>query len=380
MKFSEIPGNKELKARLSQSIDSGRIPHAQFFSGKDGWGTFATAVAYAQYLLCENKINGDSCGTCSSCIKMNKLIHPDVHFFYPIYSTAKLESYSPTNDELLPKFREVFLRNPIISEDEWLQNPVFEGKVVRYYVGQAKDIIRKLAYSPFESSYKIIIMWMPEKMDVSASTRLLKIIEEPNPNTLFLFVSSKKDQVLSTIMSRVQIVPLGKVKDFEMTEYLHKIIPDAELTSVHQAVNMADGDINAAITILNNKDDGKFMIGKFREWLLDCMNYQMRQIISLGDEMSNTSKEKVKVFLCYGFHLIRESLVYKNESSVQRLSEIEKEFVWRFSKFITIENAQEFADIFQKAIYAIDRNANVKILWGTISLKIGDFLNKNIQR
>jgi DNA polymerase-3 subunit delta' len=206
------------------------------------------------------------------------------------------------------------------------------------------------------------------------------VIEEPSKNTLFLFVSSHKDKVLSTIMSRVQIVAFSKVKDFEITEYLHKTLPDAELASVHQAVNMADGDINTAISILNNKDEGKFVIGKFRDWLLDCMNYQMRQIITLGDEMSSTPKEKVKVFLSYGFHLIRESLVYQNETSVQRLSEIEKEFVWRFSKFITIENAQEFSDIFQNAIYAIDRNANVKILWGATSLRIGDFLNKHIRK
>ncbi len=203
MQFKQIVGQDAIKQRLINSVKENRVSHAQLFLGPGGSGSLPLAVAYAQYLSCENKQDDDSCGECSSCRKYQKLMHPDLHFSYPFFAKHK----DDTALTFIEQWREAFTANPYLSLDTWRSYLDAENKQANINIAECHQIIKKLSFKPFESVYKILILWLPEYLDKEGNA-LLKIIEEPQPNTLFLLVAQNQDQILNTILSRMQLIKI----------------------------------------------------------------------------------------------------------------------------------------------------------------------------
>ena len=214
MLFKDIIGQEEIKKKLIKTVEENRVSHAQLFSGPEGAGSLPLAIAYAQYISCENRSGNDSCGTCHSCFKYSKLIHPDLHFILPVASTPKVKE--PLTDKFLEEWRVSFIENPYLNPAEWYKAIGLENKQGFINVAESNEIIRKLSLKSYESEYKVVIIWLPEKMNKSAANKLLKIIEEPPSKTLFLMVTENSTNILPTIYSRVQVIRIPKLEEAEI--------------------------------------------------------------------------------------------------------------------------------------------------------------------
>src|SRR6201996_6344255 len=250
MQFKEIVGQQAVKQRLMNTVNENRVSHAQLFLGPEGSGSLALAVAYAQYLSCENKQADDSCGECSSCRKYQKLMHPDLHFSYPFFAKHKDDNALT----FIEQWREAFLAYPYINLDIWRDYLDAENKQANINIAECHQIIKKLSLKPFESTYKILILWLPEYLDKEGNA-LLKIIEEPQPNTLFLLVAQNQDQILNTILSRTQLVKIPALESAEVREYL---ITQQNQTgeAADEIAYLSNGNLTEALTMLHQDTKG----------------------------------------------------------------------------------------------------------------------------
>ncbi|MBL0341038.1 MAG: hypothetical protein IPP71_09005 [Bacteroidetes bacterium] len=248
MKFTDVIGRQEVKARLVHSVHEGRISHAQLFAGTEGGSGLVLAFAYACFIHCENPTQTDSCGICASCIKHNKLVHPDLHFSYPVVTNSTIKDRSPKSTDYILQWREAFLHNPYMDINQWYNAMGVENKQGFMSVEESADILRKLSLKSFESKYKIQIIWLPEKMRVDASNKLLKIIEEPPDNTVFILVTEHREQLLPTILSRTQLVKTPAPSIQEMADAIGKLF-NKEPKIARRIANLANGKINAAFIL-----------------------------------------------------------------------------------------------------------------------------------
>src|ERR1700744_5430086 len=250
MQFKHIAGQAAVKQRLINSVNENRVSHAQLFLGPEGSGSLALAVAYAQYLCCEDKQPDDSCGECSSCRKYQKLMHPDLHFSYPFFAKHK-EDNALT---FIEQWRGAFLANPYLDFDAWRGYLDAENKQANINIAECHQIIKKLSFKPFESQYKVLILWLPEYLDKEGNA-LLKIIEEPQPNTLFLLVAQNQDLILNTILSRTQLVKIPALSYEEIKETLIAQHNQTEEAAAEIAY-LANGNLSEALTMLQEGNDG----------------------------------------------------------------------------------------------------------------------------
>jgi len=250
MNFSQIPGQQELIGKLIRSVREERVSHAQLFTGPEGCGSLALALAYARYVSCENRTDHDSCGTCKSCVKYEKMIHPDLHFVFPVIRNKK--DSEPVSDSFLPEWREFVKKSPFFTINSWLDSIEVGNAQGLIFSSEAAEIIKKLSLKTFESDFKIMIIWLPEKMHPSAANKLLKLIEEPPDRTLFLLVSDEPDKVLPTILSRCQLVRLPGFTNDEVRDYLiGKFNSDRKKAS--EIAGVANGNIIKALEFYENE-------------------------------------------------------------------------------------------------------------------------------
>ncbi|MBC7914125.1 MAG: hypothetical protein H7Y07_08380, partial [Pyrinomonadaceae bacterium] len=298
MQFSQIVGQSQVKQRLIQSVRENRISHAQLFLSPEGAGGLALALAYAQFISCDNRLDDDSCGECSSCRKYKKIIHPDLHFSYPFFAKHK----DDTALTFIEEWRQAFLSNPYLSLDEWRNHLDAENKQANINIAECHQIIKKLSLKQFEAEYKVLIMWLPEHLDKVGNT-LLKLIEEPPHKTLFLLVAQNQDQILNTILSRTQLIKIHRLEDAEVTDFL---INQKNL-SEDQAARIAylsEGNIQTALTLSLEENNNNF--GAFSDWLRICFANRGLQVIEFSESASRFGRENQKNFLKYGLKLIRE--------------------------------------------------------------------------
>jgi len=260
MLFKEIIGQEEIKKKLIKTVEENRISHAQLFSGPEGAGSLPLAIAYAQYISCEDRSGNDSCGTCHSCLKYSKLIHPDLHFILPVASTPKVKE--PLTDKFLEEWRESFLENPYLSPAEWYKAIGLENKQGFINVDESYEIIRKLSLKSYESEYKVVIIWLPEKMNKPKENKLLKIIEEPPSKTLFLMITENSTNILPTIYSRAQMIRIPKLEEKEILLALQQKY-DFEEVNMKDAAHLADGNYLRALNILEKTEENKLHFEKF---------------------------------------------------------------------------------------------------------------------
>lgn len=264
MLFSQIIGQKAIKGRLIRTVQENRIPHAQLFRGQGGVGKLALAVAYAQYICCANKTEHDACGVCPSCVKYSKLAHPDLHLVFPIIKPANKNSV--VCDDFVVEFRELFIENPYMSEQDWFNKISKDAKQGIIYSNESQEIIRKLSLKTYESEYKVMIIWLPEKMHVTCANKLLKILEEPPAKTVFLLVSNQPETIITTILSRTQHVIIPALDDGDIVSALTSNAEAAiSPTDALNIARIANGSYRKAKNLLLENDEYKENYDKFVE-------------------------------------------------------------------------------------------------------------------
>ncbi len=368
MQFKHIIGQEAVKKRLIGTINDNRVSHAQLFLGPEGSGSLALAVAYAQYLSCEDKRPDDSCGSCSSCRKYQKLAHPDLHFSYPFFAKDK----NDTALTFIEQWREAFLANPYISLDIWRGYLDAENKQANINIAECHQIIKKLSFKPFESAYKVLILWLPEYLDKEGNS-LLKIIEEPQPNTLFLLVAQNQDQILNTILSRTQLVKIPALSYDDIKDDLVANHHQTEMAASEIAY-LSNGNMTEALTMLQH--EGKSYHELFVQWLRLCYANKGTEVMAFVEQAAKLGRENQKNFLRYGISFIRECcLLMAGAGSLVHLPPQELDTAQKMTNVMNTAMVQAISSELEKAHYHVERNANPKILFLDVSLQIIKVLN-----
>lgn len=371
MLFNEIIGQQAVKERLVRSVKDARISHAQLFLGSQGSGSLALAVAYAQYISCGNKLENDSCGTCLSCVKYNKLVHPDLHFVYPVALSKDIR----VSTDVAAKWREAFIDNPYITLFSWFESLDAENKQALIGVEESGEILRKLSLTTYEAEYKIMIIWQAEKMNPAAANKLLKILEEPPEKTLFLLVCESEDQLLRTIVSRTQLIKVPKITETDLVQALvdrHGLSSEAAESIAH----LADNNYAEALLLINENENAGQNLASFQKLMRASLKFDAKAVMAWIDEISTAGRERQKNFLNYALHIMRESLILNYaDASLVKLGVEEQGFVKKFSPFIHTNNIERFTDELNKAHYHMERNANPKILFMDLAFKFNELLN-----
>ena len=369
MYFRNIIGLHDVKKHLTDSVQRGFIPHARLFHGPEGVGKLPLAIAYARYLNCEDRTLEDSCGKCASCHKFDKLMHPDLHFVFPVVK-------SKVSDEYLPEWREFLSGQTYFNLNDWLNFINAENAQGIIYSKESDEIIRKLSLKVYEAPYKIMIVWLPEKMHDACANKLLKMIEEPPEKTIFLLVSEDLEHVLPTIQSRCQPLNIRAVEPDEMVASIRSVYGLQEEEAKYVA-HIANGSFSKAVSIIQSADDNKYFFSLFKEMMRSSVSRNIKAIKSVAGEMASMGREMQKSYLLYSLRLFREFFISNfNEPDMIYLSEEEKEFGERFAPFINEGNIQSFNDEFQLAYRQIEQNGNAKIIFLDLCLK-GTMLLKN---
>ncbi len=377
MLFKDIPGQETVKEKLIRTVKDGRISHAQILHGPEGSGKLALALAYAQFISCTNRAENESCGVCSSCIKYNKYIHPDLHFAYPA-TTRKKESdeEEEAGDNIHDKWRQALVENPYMDQYQWYELLGLENKQGLIGTKESSEIIRKIMLKAWESEYKVLIMWLPEKMNAYAANKLLKLMEEPPPFTLFLLVSENTEDILPTILSRTQIVKIPKIRDEEIRKGLIKKF-NAESDLIDDAVRLANGNFNKAVSYIRPNENLKENFERFVIMMRSCYGRKISEIMNWVEIMASTGREQQKLFLLYALRMLRENYLMKlGRKEIVHLSGYENEWSEKFSRFIHNQNVFSLYEEFNNAYNHISANAYARIVLLDMCLKIAILLRK----
>jgi DNA polymerase-3 subunit delta' len=372
LKYEQIVGQTEAKKRLIKMVTDKRVPHALMFSGKEGSGNLAAAFAFAQHLFCTQPNETGACGTCSSCLKVSKLIHADLHITFPIAKSKDVR----TSTDLIAEFREAFIHQPYLSLKDWFNEISAENKQPIIPVEEAGEIIKKLSYTSYEGSYKICIIWQPETMNAASANALLKVLEEPPDQTIFILVCAQPEQLLPTILSRVQQIPFYNCTDAEIQDALIKNYKvNAEVA--RQTTVLANGNYGEAITLLSDQDENVSFLNNFQSFMRLALRFDAGKAVDWIEGNAKTGREKQKQFLQYGLEIFRDSLMYNfGERNLVRLAGQEKEFLEKFAPFVNQRNYEKLVEEFNSNYYYIERNANPKILFMDLLLKTNELINK----
>ena len=365
MQFKDIIGHQEVKNHLINSVKNNRVSHAQLLLGPEGSGSLALAVAYAQYINCENKQEHDSCGECGSCHKYQRLIHPDLHFSYPFYPSKE----TAVAVDVLQEWRTTFTKNPYLGLNFWRDQLDAGNKQANIPIKEVHDIIKKLSLKAFEAEYKVLIMWLPEYLDKEGNA-LLKLIEEPPAKTLFLLVAENQERILNTIISRTQLVKINKIGHEEMKNYLvdkHQL----QNSVANEIAFIADGNVQEALNLLSYQEHNSSFT-TFVEWMRYIVTDRGAEILKLSDDnLAKLGRENQKSFLLYAINMIRQiMLIQQGLRSLVFLKEEELKFVEKFSELYAFEQLTAAIDLLEKTHYGIERNGNPKILFLDLSLQL----------
>ena len=375
MLFSEIVGHDDLKKRLIQSVNENRVAHAQLFVGTEGSGKMALAIAYAQYINCQNRTESDSCGVCPSCKKYMSLSHPDLHFIFPT-ATNKSVKKDPESDLFLAEWREYFSDcQGYVNLSEWFDKLDIENKQGIINVRDASTVIRKLSFKSYESEYKVVILWMPEKLNVFSANKLLKLIEEPPEKTLFLLVAENQEEVLSTIRSRCVLVKVPRLDTAVIKDALVEKCGCSEQLAL-DAATMSNGNWPLAKRFSNDIDNEMLYADTFRKWMRYCFKGAVPELIDfVANEIKGLGREKQKALLEYGLNIFHCSLLINNNiSSAVMLTSAEKTFAQNFAPYINMQNVTQICALFEESINQIVRNANAQLVFMDDSLKMSKLL------
>jgi DNA polymerase III subunit delta' len=368
MFFKEVIGQERIKQRLIHSVKEQRISHAQMFTGPEGTGKLALAIAFAQYISCRNRGENDSCGECPSCRKYLKLAHPDLHFVFPIFTSKEFKK--PVSDDFLPKWREMVLNSPYFTLSQWLGFADNENAQGLIYEKESDSIIRKLSFKSFESEYKVMIIWLAEKMHPACSNKLLKLIEEPPDKTLFLLITEDEEAVISTIRSRTQLIKVPLIDNESMHKALKEKgeIPDQDIADI---IRLANGNYIRVQEHLNPDEGTSYFLNKFREMMRFAYTRQVFELTQWAEEMASLGRDRQKAFFGFALRMIREYFIMNfRHPGLNYMNEEEKEWGLKFAPFINERNIIPFAKEFELGIKHISMNGNPKIVFLDTALRM----------
>ena len=381
MQFSEILGQEHIKSHLTKSADLGRIPHAQLFIGPEGSGTLSMAIAYAQYLICSNT-NGENKGLNEACnLKFHKNSHPDLHFIYPTVSTEDIKT-KPKSIDFISEWRQFLELNKYGSLFDWYQILGIKNKQGEIRVDDAQEILKLLALKSFEGGYKIMIIWMADKLNIAASNKLLKLLEEPTDKTVFILIAENEEDIIQTIRSRCQVLHFNGLPE--------KVIADAlilnkniESKKAYKIAHQAQGNYNKALQLLQPDSETTF----FEKWFVDWVRAAFRakgnaaaiqDLIQWSEQIASLGRETQKKFLHFCIDMFRQALLlnYQTPNLVYIEPQVEKFKLENFAPFVNGNNINEIFKELSDAMYHIERNGNAKIILTDLSIKLTRLIHK----
>ena len=367
MFFRQVIGQEDIKAQLCRKVEENRFPHALLFCGTSGSGKLPLALACARYLLCQNPLNGDACGQCPDCKKLDKLAHPDLHFVYPVVRSK--DSKVTISDQYLPEWRERLLRAPYFDLNDWLTQIRAENQQALIYAAESDSIQRKLNLKSSEGGRKVMLIWLPEKMNTECANKLLKLFEEPPAQTHFLLVSEEPDRLLATILSRTQRINVHGLD----TNLLKKILIETNGIGEHDAeqiARQANGSYTKALHTLQVNQDQTLFFDLFV--MLMRLSYQrkIKEMHKWSEQIATFGREKQKNFLEYCQQLIRENFMYNFQlPELNYLNGQERDFSKKFARFINERNVIKIMEELSNAQRDIEQNVNPKMVFFDFSLK-----------
>jgi DNA polymerase III subunit delta' len=380
MYFHDIIGQQNTKDRMIQTVREGHIPHAQLICGTEGTGSLQLAIAYARYICCTNRGETDACGECPSCHKFNKLIHPDTHFVFPIFKPSSGKKW--VCDDFLKQWRSFVSERKYFNFNEWMSYIKAGNSQGAIYGDEGDEILRKLSFKAFESDYKVMIVWLPEKMGDVCANRLLKILEEPPEKTIFLLVSENSEQLLSTILSRAQMVKVKGINPDDMRKALQEqfSMSEAELDA---CIHLSGGSWLKALEYIQSGDENNLFLQQF----IRCMrgaytiaNFSaekkldkqksLKDLKLWSEEMAKLGREQGKKYLTFAQRLVRENFIMNvKQPELNYMTPTESAFSVKFSPFINYKNIISFMEELELAERHIEQNVNAKIVFFDLALK-----------
>ncbi|MDR1406298.1 MAG: DNA polymerase III subunit delta' [Prevotellaceae bacterium] len=377
MSFQSVIGQSELKQQLTQAVRENRTAHAQLFWGNRGCGALPLALALAQYINCPNRTEQDACGVCPACNKMQKLIHPDLHFVVPVNSTKETSSdKKPVTEHFLAQWREALLANPYITEQEWYKILEIENKQGNISVYEASRIIEKLNYKPFEAEYKIMIIWLPERMNQQAANRLLKLIEEPPEKTLFFLVSEDITHIIATIRSRTQPIRVPPIEEDALVKTLLEQFSRPE-ANARKLARAAAGSYSELLYLVQDEQEAGRHFEHFATLMRTAYSVDGLALMDWAEEAAQWGREQQKSFLMYAERLLRESFMFNRQTgNVAYLLGEEETFAKKFSPFVNERNITDIYNAFNAAMAHLAQNANAKILFTDLALQTAILIKK----
>ncbi len=380
MYFKDVIGQQDIKNRLILSVREGRVPHALLIAGMEGVGTLPLAMAFTRYLHCTNRGADDACGTCPSCHKFNKLIHPDTHFVFPIYKPNSGKKW--VSDDFLPQWRTFLAGNTYFGFNAWMENIKAGNAQGSIYAEEGDEILRKLSFKTYESEFKVMLIWLPEKMNVTCANRLLKILEEPPERTVFLLISENSEQLLTTILSRTQTI---RVRGIDAASLQQAISSKSGITGgeLDACIHLANGSWLKAVEYLDATEENQ----RFLDLFIRCMrgaytiaNFSperklekqrsLKDLKLWSEEMTKLGREQCKKYLSYAQRLVRENFISNlGQNSLNYLAPAEGAFSGKFAPFINHKNIEFFMEELELAEQHIEQNVSAKLVFLDLALK-----------
>ena len=367
MFFKDVIGQEEAKQRLIREAKEGKIAHARLFCGPEGIGKLPLAIAYARYLSCNNPGEKDACGICPSCIKFNKLAHPDLHFVFPV---IKKKSKDTVSDDFITEWRELLSQTPYFNLNIWLEEMGAENQQAQIYVKESDEIIRKLSLKSSQGGYKIMIIWLPEKMNVECSNKLLKLLEEPPSQTIFLLVSEEPDMLLTTIQSRTQRFSLYGIEEKYIAERLQSQYGLQERDAISIG-HRSEGNFLKALESIHLNEENKLFFDLFVSLMRLSYQRKIREMKQWSETLAAMGRERQKHFLSYCQRLVRENFMFNfQDPSLIFMNEEEQNFSKRFAPYINEKNVMGIMDELSEAQRHIEQNVNARMVFFDFSLKM----------
>lgn len=367
MRFSEIKGHKQLKGTIAKIVVENKVSHAMLFTENEGGGALPIALATAAFITCKNRGVNDSCGVCPSCNKISKLIHPDLHFALPVNTSSTTSEQKPTTDTYIGKWRDALLKNPYITESEWYATIGIEDKRGLIGVAESQSILKKLSLISYEGGEKFMIIWLPERMNRECSNKLLKILEEPTAGTYFMLITQSPDKLLSTVLSRCQIIPVKPEdpdvlaellkEEFNLNKEDAKMWAKVSLYSYGNAVNLIKGSDNQTL---------------YKEVLIKLIDRAISKdlvaVLDSSEDIISLGKERQKEFCIYSLNLIRKFYVTKlGLPQISNVEESQRVFIEKYAEMIPLLFLEKSTIIFNKALEDLERNVNPKFIFSDLT-------------
>lgn len=366
MFFKDVIGQEDIKQQLIQEVSEGRIPHALLFCGTEGIGKMPLALAYARYISCTNRGASDACGTCPSCVKFNKLVHPDLHFAFPIVTKGKRN----VCDDYISEWRQFVLNSPYFNLNHWLNEIDAENSQAIIYAKESDEILKKLSLKSSEGGFKITIIWLPEKMHPVCANKLLKLLEEPPKQTVFLLITENPDLILPTILSRTQRINIRKIDEASIADALQNKYNITQADSLSIA-HVANGNFIKALETIHLNEENQLFFELFVNLMRLSYQRKIKEMKLWSEQVAGMGRERQKNFLNYCQRMVRENFVYNfRQPELSYMTTNEQNFSVRFAPFINERNVMDIMNELSEAQLHVEQNVNAKMVFFDFSLKM----------